>query len=459
MTRRLLLVLLALALGPGTRLAELQLGTAAVVINPPDGTPLAGYYHERGCEGVADPLYAKAAVLDDGLTRAAWVVCDLISLPRHTVLEARRLIAEQTGIPAGHVMLSATHTHTGPVIARESAMDDLVGGSGELARKYTADLPAHIANAVRQAFARRAPTRATFARETEDRLAFNRRFWMRDGTVGWNPGKRNPNTIRPAGPIDPEVGVVYFETPDRAPQLTFVNFAMHTDTTGGRAVSADYPGALARCLATYKGPDMLTMFANGPCGNLNHFNVAWADPQHGPHEANRLGTILAAAVFKAWMDLQPVANPRLQVRTALVELPLPTIPPAELEKARAVANDPKGAAFMEQVRAYRALDVAARQGRPLEVEVQAMALGRELAWVSLPGEAFVELGLSIKAGSPFRQTHVIELANGSIGYIPDRSAYAEGNYEVVSARCAEGSGEQLVVSALKLLGELHAAAP
>jgi hypothetical protein len=68
----------------------------------------------------------------------------------------------------------------------------------------------------------------------------------------------------------------------------------------------------------------------------------------------------------------------------------------------------------------------------------------------------VALGLSIKAASPFAQTCIAELANGSIGYIPNRSAYAEGNYEVVSARCAEGSGESLVQVAVKMLEQLKA---
>ncbi len=105
-----------------------------------------------------------------------------------------------------------------------------------------------------------------------------------------------------------------------------------------------------------------------------------------------------------------------------------------------VKRGPK-AKFFEQVKAYKVLDVAARKGQPWETEVQVMSLGRELAWVALGGEVFVELGLSIKAASPFQQTHVVELANGSFSYIPNRSAYAEGNYEVISARCAEGSGE------------------
>src|SRR6476659_8117066 len=107
--------------------------------------------------------------------------------------------------------------------------------------------------------------------------------------------------------------------------------------------------------------------------------------------------------------------------------------------------------FLDQVQAFKALDVADRRGKPPAVEVQVIALGDDLAWVSMPGEIFVDLGLAIKAGSPFRQTMIAELANGSIGYVPTRVAYGQGNYEVISARCAEGSGEKLVDVALKQL--------
>jgi neutral ceramidase len=111
--------------------------------------------------------------------------------------------------------------------------------------------------------------------------------------------------------------------------------------------------------------------------------------------------------------------------------------------------------FMEKVQAYKVLDVAGREGKPLEAEVQVICLGDQVAWVSLPGEVFVELGLSIKKASPFPYTMIAELANGSVGYIPNKPAYLEGNYEVVSARCAEGSGEMLVSAAIKMLEELR----
>ena len=73
----------------------------------------------------------------------------------------------------------------------------------------------------------------------------------------------------------------------------------------------------------------------------------------------------------------------------------------------------------------------------------------------MPGEIFVELGQAVKRSSPFKHTIIAELANGSIGYIPTRRAYAEGNYEPVSARCAAGSGETLAETAVRLLRELR----
>lgn len=111
---------------------------------------------------------------------------------------------------------------------------------------------------------------------------------------------------------------------------------------------------------------------------------------------------------------------------------------------------------MKLVRAYRALGVAARNGKPHQVEVQVLALGDDVAWVGLPGEVFVELGLAIKRRSPFPHTFVVELANECIGYIPDRRSYAEGNYEPESSRCAAGSGERLVEASVALLSRLKA---
>lgn len=464
--RPLLLLGLLFALWQPTDGAEasLKAGAAAVIITPPAGFPMAGYYHPRGAEGTLDDLYAKALVLDDGATRVALVTLDLISTTRSGTGQARAEITRQTGIPGDHVMISATHAHTGPELAERGSRSLVASGTiNPVTVTYSEDLPGRIADSVRLAVSNLAPALISATRGRCEHLAYNRRFYLRDGTVAWNPGKRNPDVMMPAGVTDPEVGVVLVEPPHEPSSLvpamaTYVNFALHPDTVSGARFSADFPGALSRRLADYHGASNVTLFANGTCGNLNHLDVQWGRQQSTRAEADRIGTILAASVFLAEKQLREVKPAPLRVMSERVQLPLAPVTPEEVVEARITVrtgNDRTRENFMKLVKAHQVLDVAAREGRPLEVEVQVMALGDELAWVSLPGEVFVELGLAIKKQSPFPQTMIAELANGSIGYIPDRRSYAEGNYEPVSARCAAGSGEQLVAVATRLLAGLH----
>ena len=457
MKQSFLLLSLFFALTANSAVGELRVGAAAVVITPPDGTPMAGYYRKRLSEGTLDELYSKAFVFERDGVKAAVVVCDILTLPRHTIETARRLIEQQTGIRGEAVMIAATHSHTSPVVSGENTRDKLDGGDTEPALKFTDNLPKLIAQSVAEANRKLAPARGSATIAHEDGVSFNRRFWMRDGSVSWNPPKQDKNIIRPAGPIDPEVGFLYFDTPEAKPITSVINFALHSDTTGGQKFSADYMGHLSRLLAETKGREMLTLFALGACGNINHRDISWADNQKGVQESFRIATSLAGAINKSWTKLQPFDASKIQTRSEIVKLPLAPINDEDIAKANDVLKrltDPK-TTFTEQVKAFQVLDIAARKGRPLEVEVQVMALGKDVAFVSLPGEVFVELGISIKKASPFKHTIIVELANGSIGYIPNKSAYPEGNYEVTSARCAAGSGEMLVTAALKMLNELH----
>ena len=453
------LLVSALSLFASAFAGELRVGAGVVSVTPPNAIPMAGYYATRLAEGTHDDLHAKVIVFAQDGARAALVAVDLVSLSRPVVEEARRRIALITGVPAEAVMISATHSHTGPLLTDRSTRNSAYGGDSDLARTYTAELPAKIAEAVRLAELALVPARLSTATGREDSLPFNRRFVMQDGSVGWNAGKLNPNIVRPAGPTDPAVPVVYAETLAGQPLATYVNFAMHLDTVGGMKFSSDYAFTLAQTLGRVQSPAMLTLFTIGCAGDINHVNTGIKDPQKGDGEAARIGNVLAGEVIKTYTRLTPVVTTGPRIRRELVKLPLAPLAPGDVEKARTLATRIGGKpepTFLEKVWAFKVLDVFGRDGQPLEVEVQVIALGRDLAWVSLPGEIFVELGLAIKAASPFKQTILVELANGSIGYIPTKRAYAEGNYEPVSARCAEGSGEVIVETATRLLRTLHA---
>src|SRR6266568_7681264 len=140
-------VLLALVIAALPSAAQLRAGRSAVDITPPAGVPMAGYYYVRWSEGFHDPLHAKALVLESSGVKAALVALDLVGVPRTIVEAAREQISRTTGVPGANVMISATHSHTGPEMGGR-----LLGVQPETKRSADADLaalPARIAESVR----------------------------------------------------------------------------------------------------------------------------------------------------------------------------------------------------------------------------------------------------------------------------------------------------------------------
>jgi hypothetical protein len=130
--------------------AELRAGRAKVDITPTIGAVIGNSYGVAVSTGVSSKLHAKAVVFEVDGTKAAVVACDLISLHRHIVDQARALIAEKTGLKPERVILAATHCHAGPqthpmlyVLATDEAR--------KLSEEYVARLPGLIAESVRLA--------------------------------------------------------------------------------------------------------------------------------------------------------------------------------------------------------------------------------------------------------------------------------------------------------------------
>lgn len=432
-------------------------GFAKADITPTVPTPMAGYYQGRLSTETHDPLWCRATVLDDGNTRVAIVALDLITTTRWLTTETRERVAAKTSIPAENVLLSATHSHTGPVMYDPAnSRYQLLGNANPATEKYMAELPEQIANCVTEAFQGRRNVRVHCGVGEERDLAFNRRFFMNDGTVGWNPGKLNPKIVREAGPTDSTLPVIGFYGEDSKLSGLLSNFSIHLDTVGGTQWSADMPYAMLGSLQAVVGDNCHLQYSTGCCGDINHIDVRKAFPQKGHEEAARIGTRLAGAALRALPNLSPAKGSKLYATSSLVTLPVAKHDPERVAWAKEIADRSQKTPqppFREMVEAFRILDIEARKQEPYTVEVQVLSMGHDIAWVSLPGEIFVQLGIAIKDGSPFQVTSVHELANGSIGYIPTRQAYPQGNYEVISARCDMGSGELLVDAALNQLRE------
>ncbi len=278
---------------------------------------------------------------------------------------------------------------------------------------------------------------------------------MKNGVVQFNPGKLNPNIVRPAGPIDPDVGLVRLLSGDKDLALLTV-FAMHLDTVGGTEYSADYPFYLDRNLRPALGSDGVSLFGTGTCGDINHIDVATKAPQKGQEEAARLGKTLAETVRAALPKLRDARTPRLAVRQAVVNAPLQKYDADAIAQARKdmAKIGKRELPFLKEVEACKIVSLQLLPRETLPMEVQVFRLSDDVAVVGLPGEIFVELGLAIKKASPFPVTLVIELCNDAPGYVPTVKAFKEGSYETVNSRVQPGGGEKLVEAATRLLKEL-----
>jgi len=459
-------MLMALVAGSPLAAAEpLQAGVAVVDITPPVPYRMSGYFSERVSTGTHDPLLAKALVLRQGDRQAAIVFCDLIGIAPDVSADARQKAAAKTGIPAEHIVVHGTHSHTGPLYWG-ALRDHFHQRASERAGSdpyETVDYPTQLADRIVAAItdAQRALVPVTLAAGEADQrgLSFNRRFHMKDGTVRFNPGKLNPDIVRPCGPIDPEVGLVLLRPADRpkAPPLALVSsFALHLDTVGGTEYGADYPLYVQQTLSEKFGKDFVSLFGTGTCGDINHIDVSHKRPQKGQVEAERIGRTLGETILAAVDKLPVVKEPSLAAGSATAQVPLQEFSPEQIAKARRDLNQvgTRELGFLEQVTAYKIAAVAGRKSETIDLEVQAIRLSDEVAMVFLPGEVFVELGLEIKRASPFKTTLVVELCNDAPGYIPTRKAFAEGSYETVNSRVQPGGGEAMLQTAIKLLKQL-----
>jgi hypothetical protein len=439
---------------------ELAAGVAVADITPPVGYRMAGYYQERLSTGVRDPLQAKALVLKQGDRRAAVVFCDLVAIPLAVSESARSRASAATGIPAENIAVAATHSHTGPLyfgVLRDFFHDRAVARDGRDVPEsvdYPELLATRIARAVAEAASKVQPVRLEAGTAEESRVAFNRRFHMKDGSVRFNPGPLNPDIVRAAGPTDPEVGIVVARPlSGGAPVAGLTVFALHLDTVGGTEYSADYPHVFESVLRKKLGPGFVSLFGAGTCGDINHIDVRTRERA----TTDAIGQKLAETVLDALPKLKPVARPDLAMKRRVIDVPTRKVTGADLAAAKARVADigtPK-LPFLDAVRTVTTLDLGqAYPDHVARLEVQVLRLGPELAAVFLPGEIFVDLGLAVKRGSPFRQTLVIELTNSIPAYVPTKKAFGEGSYEIVNSRIEPGGGEQLVATALGLLKEL-----
>ena len=454
------------AVGVAAR-AEFSAGFATVDITPPNGWRRAGGYSEVPGAGMKDPLRAKAVVVSQGATTLAFVGNDLCSVPRELTDRARAAASRKTGIPVANIVITATHTHGGPEFfgplrdaLHARALRENGGTDPHEPFDYQALLVERWTEAIMRAHAARKAVALSVVVPQQPGLAFNRRYLMKDGSVVTNPGYLNPKIFHPAGPTDPDLPFVLArDAATNLPLGSLTVFAMHTAIHGGPSFSACYPGHLQTELRRLlNAPDFVSIFGEGAAGDVNHVDVSAVSRPQADYPAV-VGGKLAATLVDALPLARPVRAGQLAMRSVTIKSPVTRLTAADYAAAKEMMdtlgrNGAKGLAVVDAWRKMFRHEYWQKHGGFLPQEVQVIRLDRDTAIVTLPHEIFVELGMAIKAGSPFRTTIVVSLANDLDFYIPTRRAFEEGSYEPTTCPLEPGCGELLVDAAVKLLREM-----
>lgn len=439
---------------------ELRAGAAAVDITPKKFPVLVnGGMLEHKATQVTDPIYARSLVLDDGTVQIALTVVDSCVLPQPLIDEAKAQASRRTGIPAAHMMVSATHCHSTPSVCGALGTD--------VDEEYARFLPGKIAEAIIAAHQRLVPARIGWGVGKDPKNVFCRRFLMKPGTAAtnpfggtkndqaqMNPGYQNPNALRRTGPVDDDVSIMGVQSVDGRPLCVLGNYSTHY--AGAPPISADYFGVFCRRIGELigAGPEFVGIMSNGTSGDAN-----CCDFLNPPRKFDRftVGEDVAQAAFAAYKKIEYYTWVPLVVRQKTLTLGVRMPSAEEVAAAQAHLAGLKDGKLRTVPDVYaRETILLSRMPATRQVPLQVFRVG-PLGITAIPNEVFGSTGLRIKAQSPLKPTINIELANAYHGYLPPPDQFPLGGYTTWRARssCLEVEAEPKIFSALlELLHEV-----
>ncbi len=420
----------------------IKCGVAEVVITPRLGINIPGYFEQRISEDIIDDLMAKAVVFDDGDKFAGILVLDVLHVTRQIVAKIRARITDLTGLDASNIIVAGTHCHTSFAVDTEGH---------DFANADWKDLD-HVCNrsadCVIMAYKHRKEVKLSFARCEEREISFNRRWWMKDGKVHTWPGICNPDNVKPAADIDPEVDIVRIDDLDGNTIGIITSFANHLDVVGGKKYCSDFPGELSRCIKNALGDNVVSIFMNGCCGDVTHIDYTGRFPLI-KDQYIAIGRKLAKDVLSLYGKTEKLDATTINVASKTISIARRQFTEeAYIEAKKTVAE------IEEKMKTSARVDQSDDGTKPTtgdmnvmalsfahstinyyehpifaeDIELQAIRVG-DLAFSSMPGEMLCEIGLDLKKRSPFNKNIIVELANGCNGYIATTHAFAEGGYE------------------------------
>jgi len=452
-------------------LNKLEMGYARVNITPMLGIGIRGYYIRRVAKGILDELEASAMALSCGNTPTLLVSIDHCGIEADFCNRFRTSMSKAANIPAENILLTATHTHTGPMIR---PIDRYVVDN-ELLANYADFLESRLCDLAVLALADMKPARMGFAvGHAPDRIAYIRRYRMKDGSTFTCPPINDPNIDHPLGELDQRVNVLRFDR-EGSDSVVILNYGLHADTVNGELISADWPGWTRRtiekaldgvkclCIIGAEGDVGSThVFPSG--GDMNDTEISFDNEMKSPGMARFVGRALAGTILQVFDKVEYVDVDCVKMLNHIVSVKANVPAPSELPMAHkykelheAGRDDliPYEAMELTTVVA-EAIRMCELENGPdhIDLELTGLRIGN-ISFVGIPGEPFTQIGVEIKKHDGWDLILPCCLTNGTQGYFPTKDAFDEGGYEARSSRYVSDVAENIVAGAGQLLKSLQ----
>ena len=388
-------------------MSEFKAGYARVNITPPLGIGVYGYYVPRFAKGVLDELEAEALALKCGGKDVLLISVDNGGIDTDIVLKYCAAIERATGVAKENIFISASHTHTGPLLKTT----DMFDADEEPIQEYNKFLCRRLCDVAILAFQDLKPAKMGYiVGNAPERVSYIRRYKMKDGSTMTCPPIDDANIDFPIGELDKRVNVLRFDR-EGGDSVVFVNYGLHADTIGGELLSADWPGWMRDTIEKALDGTKCMFFAGAEGdvgstnvhpsgGDMNDTEISFDNEMKSPGMARFVGRALAGTVLQVYDKVHYIDVDELEILHKEVIIP---------------AN---------------------------------------IALIGIPGEPFTDIGVGIKEEEGWSMIMPCALTNGNEGYFPMQSAYDEGGYEARTSPYKAGVAEKLIDGGRELLKEL-----
>ncbi len=437
----------------------LKVGFSEFDITPPVGKLIPGGF--TACltsEPARGKLLVTASAFSVDGNELILVSADTLSLQISTADRIRKTISDATGVPIDRILVGATHTHTGGQTDYQLWLCPPDFEVAALTEKG-------IVTAAIEAHSNMTHSTIGTGKGEERRFSFCRDIRLTDGSIKMNPNRAHPELmVAPIDTPDYSVNVMRIDGADGYPRGFIVNYANHPDChqKNKKSFSGDFPAALRRGLKRIYGEDTFVLFFNGTCGDVNC--IDWlgttSDSYYGGarNAPEAIGAGLTATIVQINADIKADnCAPDIAAISKEVILARRYKTEEDYKWAQEIAKDMESHNAMDRAFATEYLENDDDVSPEVPFEIHTIRLG-DWAIVGLPSEIFTYIGRKIKEGSPFPNTVIFELANGTHGYIATKVVHESTAYESkvskYNAYTASDSADRIIEATLNQLKEL-----